>query len=239
MFHEESKIEGHRMVKETWVDPSTWPKEWIEIKDKTYPRFLKLQLPADDIPIQINLGEALHQRASIRDKSNTPLRIEELATILRNSLSFRKHEGNVVNYARRVYPSAGARFPLECYIIAINVKGVPAGLYHYELRQDQLALLVKGSLHKEIHDIFGHDLAEARAIMVLTAQMDRNIIKYGERGYRFALFEAGHLMQNICLVSTSIGIPMTPIGGFADEMLSRLLDLDESNEITLYTCVLP
>src|SRR4029078_10628917 len=49
--------------------------------------------------------------------------------------------------------------------------------------------------------------------------------KYGERAHRLLTLEAGHLMQNLCLLSESLGLSTIPLGGF--------LESDIANEIKL------
>jgi SagB-type dehydrogenase family enzyme len=55
--------------------------------------------------------------------------------------------------------------------------------------------------------------------------------KYGDRAARFLLLEAGHLMQNLCLLSTTLGLCTVPLGGFFEEELRRLLDLPGTDEV--------
>jgi nitroreductase len=56
-------------------------------------------------------------------------------------------------------------------------------------------------------------------------------LKYGERGERFLLLEAGHLMQNLCLVSTSLGHCTVPLGGFLERAIERELRLPEYDRV--------
>jgi len=59
-------------------------------------------------------------------------------------------------------------------------------------------------------------------------------LKYGERGYRFLLFEAGHIMQNLLLVASALGVSALPIGGFVDAELDSALGIDGLDEVSLY-----
>jgi nitroreductase len=45
------------------------------------------------------------------------------------------------------------------------------------------------------------------------------------RAERFLLLEAGHLMQNLCLVSTSLGLVTIPLGGFLEDEIAMELCL--------------
>ena len=47
----------------------------------------------------------------------------------------------------------------------------------------------------------------------------RTRFKYGLRGYRFALLEAGHVMQNAVLAAAALALPALPVGGFYDRRL--------------------
>jgi SagB-type dehydrogenase family enzyme len=62
--------------------------------------------------------------------------------------------------------------------------------------------------------------------------------KYGERGYRYALLDAGHLAQNILLCCSSLGLAAMPTCAFADDELNELLGLDGCNEAAIYAIAL-
>jgi SagB-type dehydrogenase family enzyme len=79
----------------------------------------------------------------------------------------------------------------------------------------------------------------ATAATCLPGSSARTSCKYGDRGYRFGLIEAGHAAQNLALVGTALGIGITPVGGFADEPLRRLLGVFQGDELVAHTMVLP
>jgi SagB-type dehydrogenase family enzyme len=62
----------------------------------------------------------------------------------------------------------------------------------------------------------------------------RSRFKYGLRGYRFTLLEAGHLVQNVLLSCTALGLAAVPIGGFYDRPVDELLGVDGVNESVVY-----
>ena len=47
---------------------------------------------------------------------------------------------------------------------------------------------------------------EANLIFFLSAIFNRSQKKYGPRGYRYILFEAGHVAQNLCLVAAEFNL---------------------------------
>ena len=59
-------------------------------------------------------------------------------------------------------------------------------------------------------------------------------VKYGERGYRFCLLEAGHIAQNLLLAASAEGLAALPIGGFIDDELNEMAGLDGVEAAVLY-----
>jgi nitroreductase len=76
-------------------------------------------------------------------------------------------------------------------------------------------------------------LSEAAAVIVLTGISAKSRLKYGERGYRFTLLEAGHIAQNALLTASALMLDACPFGGFIDD-LDRLLGIDGLDEVSLY-----
>ena len=70
--------------------------------------------------------------------------------------------------------------------------------------------------------------------LALSAVFWRSRFKYGLRGYRFVLLEAGHAVQNLLLCAAGLGIAALPVGGYYDRRLEALLDLDGVDEAVVY-----
>jgi SagB-type dehydrogenase family enzyme len=80
---------------------------------------------------------------------------------------------------------------------------------------------------------------EAAALCVLlVGNFPRTKFKYGERGYRFALLEAGHLAQNILLIAEALGLGALPVGGYVDAHLNALVGVDGCEQAVLYGVVI-
>jgi SagB-type dehydrogenase family enzyme len=58
-------------------------------------------------------------------------------------------------------------------------------------------------------------------------------MKYSDRGYRFALIEAGHAAQNLSLIAEALKLKCCSIGGFLDDELADILELS-GDELALY-----
>lgn len=226
-FHNSTKI---TKLSKPAKKNEVWPKEWIEVNYKGYPRFTKIPLSRVFIDSSISLSNVLRQRHSNREFGNIPLSKNKLSTLLFQSAGLkiigREDRGN------RFYPSAGARYPLEIYPIIFNVDGFENGCYHYHLRSNSLEYLWSyPDFKKRVLSYFNQSwVKNSSLLLVVTSIFWRAEIKYGNRSYRNTLIEAGALTQNIYLVSEALNIKCCSIGGFADDGLHDLLDLDGEQE---------
>jgi len=217
-------------------DSKKWPESWTKAHFKTYPRFKTLSLQNTGMD---EIQKLVHNRRSIRNFNRKMLSYRDLSYILYSSCGLIHTDGNF-DHTRRPYPSAGARYPLEIYSIALNVQGLKRGLYHYNVRDNTLELLLEKVSSRWILDVFGKQdwLLSASVIFIITAVLDRTRIKYGDRGYRLALLEAGHMGQNICIFAAKRGLGTCPLAGYVDAEIDRLLDIQLGRETTVYAIAL-
>lgn len=139
-------------------------------------------------------------------------------------------------FLRRGVPSAGGLYPLELYLLIRNVTGLADGIYHFDAREPALELVLAGDWRPEAADIFytWPFIAEANLVVCIGAMFPRSQKKYGPRGYRYILLEAGHVAQNLCLAAVETGLATLCMGGFRDGALNRLLGLDPRREGIVY-----
>ncbi|MBP9020920.1 MAG: nitroreductase family protein, partial [Syntrophobacterales bacterium] len=79
-------------------------------------------------------------------------------------------------------------------------------------------------------------IRDAPATVVIAVVFERVTVKYGSRGERYAMIEAGHAAQNILLQATSMGLDSVPVGAFHDERVRQVLDLpDDHRPVYLVT----
>ena len=181
------------------------------------------------------LGEVMARRRSERPDVLRPVRLRDLATLLAASYAAAPRGRGL----RRPVPSAGALYPLEVYVVAPAVTGVEPGVYHYDPFHRRLALLGSLRFADLRESLVDPTLADgAAALLVVTGVFWRSRFKYGARGYRFTLLEAGHLVQNAVLASTDLELHALPLGGFHDVLLDRLVGADGLDESSLYALVL-
>ena len=193
-------------------------------------RFTHLEgcvLPPPSFP-ETSLDRALHERRSRPPAPGSTLTLAELSGLLAaaNGLTF---EGT-----RRHVPSGGALYPLEVYVLAPRVRALARGAYHFDPYANRLARV--GPLRARFEEslVDPSVAARAAALLVLTAVFWRSRVKYGLRGYRFALLEAGHAVQNAILVATGSGLAALPVGGYYDTLVESLLGVDGVDEAVVH-----
>ncbi len=208
---------------------------------KEYPRAQRVNLPRPQMSAR-TLWSALENRQSTREFSPAGITLSGLAALLNPLGIITRVPGRrfrAWTETRRMYPSAGALYPIEAYVAVLDCSGLEQGIYHYNVKRNCLELLSSGSARDELVHATGETWAgEASVAIVLTAVFDRTQRKYGERGYRYILLEAGHAMQNICLVAEALQLGLCPCGGFVDHDINALLELNESVEAALYLALI-
>ncbi|MGC8564589.1 MAG: SagB/ThcOx family dehydrogenase [Fervidicoccaceae archaeon] len=186
---------------------------------------IKLPLPKRISPITVE--ESMLMRRSVRSFTKDPLTWEEISMLLWSGGGAVEEEG-----FKRTVPSAGATYPLEYYClfgddsIASEPKA-PAGIYRYKWEDHSLELHINGDRRKELAlaSLNQKFISEAPFSIVIAAEYGRTTDYYGERGYRYVHFEAGHAGQNIYLMATSLGLGTVAVGAFDDDTVKKLLGI--------------
>lgn len=225
-YHEESAIKALEGVKRPV------PNSWVKMSFKQYFRFSFKPLCPRTVA-DLSLSDALRCRKSIRDFSTRPVSFEQISTLLYFSAGIKRRVRSRTSKVAsqvplRFYPSAGARYPIETYVIVLRSDKLRRGVYHYNVKRNGLELVFPVVPRKDIKGIFVDNwVSSAPIIVVLGAVFQRTQVKYGERGYRYTLIEAGHICQNMLLVAASIGLGACPLGGFLDDKLNLLIGNSE------------
>ena len=194
------------------------------------PEAVKLPRPA--YTGEVSLEKALLNRRSVRDYKDEPLSLEEASQLLWAAQGVTDPRG------LRTAPSAGALYPLEVYLVAGKVSGLPAGVYKYRPQGHALVKVADGDKRAELSGagLGQASIAKGAAVMVLCAVYERTARKYGDRAERYAHFEVGCASQNIYLQAVSLNLGTVFIGAFHDDKVKEVLNMAD-DERTL--CVMP
>lgn len=198
--------------------------QWMQSPFKEYLSAQKIPLP---IPSELTMsaGEAL-----VKPDGDTPfgkekLHVEELSSLLYFS-------AGVTKEGRRPFPSADCLYPLEIYAAIPDATGCEPGLYHYNAKHHLLEFLFE--TEASLKESIPKKMEEAGAVFFISSVFERTSLKYGDRGYRYALIETGHLVQNMVIAAKALHLLAIATGEFMDDRINALLGLDGVEEAVLF-----
>jgi SagB-type dehydrogenase family enzyme len=243
-FHENSKLSPHERHSIFALPPSdaTVVRAMNRLRTvKPYRDCAKLALPTN-LPTCDEAFEHLAQRrTTARGFDGSSIELAQLAKVLHFSYGITRDNADN-NFPRpfRAVPSGGALYPLNIYVYAARVQGTEPGMYHFDPEERNLDVLWQRDDLGTIRGfLFQPELAQdAAAVLFVSATFLRSTFKYSDRGYRFALIEAGHVGQNVLLSAHALGLAAAPIGGYLDRAVDRYLRLDGLNESVIYVLLL-
>lgn len=214
-------------------DPKNWPEDWKKVHFKGYPRLPAIKLPSPFIDKKIPFIDVFSRRKSNREFSGQGIGFQEISSLLFYSCGVREKVNNSISF--RFYPSAGARYPLEIYPILLRGnREINQGVYHYHVRTHSLEILFASSFKRSLFRCFSQPWIKKAAMLVaISAVFFRTETKYGTRSYRYIMSESGHLSQNLYLTSTALKLGCCSIGGYRDNDLDKILDIDGLEESTI------
>jgi SagB-type dehydrogenase family enzyme len=186
-----------------------------------------------------SLGHALLRRRTCREFRPGELSrsVVEKVTVLTFGRLGWLDGGAYGKLLHRAAPSGGARHPVECYLVALNVRGLRRGVYHYSVRDNVLVALPNEVSREQVARFMKgqRGLADASALFLMSAVFGRTQWKYREpRAYRVLLLDLGHICQNLLLVATSLGAGVFCTAAFDDDAIDRYLGLDGVSEGVMY-----
>ena len=209
---------------------------------KRYPRARRVELPsATSLACDMTLHRALERRRTTRDFAARPVDFAALAEVIRRTFGQTGWiDGGILGkLLAKTSPSAGARHPIECYVLAWRVDGLKPGLYHYSVADDSLELLAKGDHRRLAAAIAGSQqwITRAAFLCVMTVVVQRGFWKYSSAdAYRNFLLDAGHLAQTFVLLATNLGLGAFTTAALSERRIELLLGIDGVAELPIYLC---
>jgi len=188
----------------------------------------------------VPFAHVLETRKSRRHFDNTPLAADVLSEFLfrtsRIKAEFPRDPMNPRSYesTSRPYPSGGASYDLETYLVVRACDGVPEGVYVYAVNEHTLVRisefthLAKHLLTEALMSTGGTDLAPV--LIVLVSRFQRLAWKYRGISYATTLKNVGVLVQTMYLVATSMGLAACAVGSGNSRLFGQLANLEALKE---------
>ncbi|OPY31856.1 MAG: Nitroreductase family protein [Methanomassiliicoccales archaeon PtaU1.Bin124] len=199
---------------------------------KEYPGMERLQLPPPG-PMAMPLGEAMARRQSVRTYSSEMLTKQEISDLVYCVSGINRRERG---RELRNVPSAGALYPIETYICVNRAEAMAPSIYHYHVRSHSLDLVTPGPAGAKLASaaLDQRMLEECSVAFIWTAVFGRQTWKYGQRAYRYASLDAGHMGQNLALACAALGLGCCHVAAFYDDEVNALLSVDGVEESAIY-----
>ncbi len=193
---------------------------------------LSQRSPANDLPAL----EAISLCGAAPAAEAAEERIPDLATLSRTlylsaGITKRKrYPGGETLF--RAYPNTGALHHIDLYLVAGELPGLSAGVYHFSPHDFALRSLRGGDYRAVLVEASGRnpDLVRAPVIIASASTYWRNAWKYQARAYRHCFWDGGTLHANLLAVAGSEKLEPRLVMGFADRPVERLLGLDPERE---------
>jgi SagB-type dehydrogenase family enzyme len=188
-----------------------------------------MKLPPPKREGAISVEQAIGQRRTVRAFSRKTLHPEQLSQLL-----WAAQGTTAVGGFKRAAPSAGALYPMDVYAVLGPgcVSRMEGGVYHFDPQDHALSLVDQRDPRDEVARACLSQMwmAKAPLFLVITAEYQRITGKYGDRGERYAIMEAGHIAQNIFLQAEALGLKTGIVGAYHDEKLIEIINLPPTHE---------
>nr|WP_321351155.1 SagB/ThcOx family dehydrogenase [uncultured Methanoregula sp.] len=189
----------------------------------------RIKLP--DIPVR----KAIESYEPVGFFPRSSMDLKQLSYLLWCTQGFRKIVAETIEI--RNSPSSGSRNPLETYFVAGEVEGLETGLYRYLPKSHSIvAERIDTGITLEMSTAsLNFKLTTRAAVTFLWVAIPyRTVWAVGNRGYRSALIEAGHVCQSLILAAAGLGLQVAPIDLFHDELVTTLAKLDPETQWPVY-----
>ena len=188
-----------------------------------------MHLPDTILDGNISLERAIHKRRTIRSFESRALTLKQLSQLLWSAQGITGTGG-----FKRAAPSAGALYPMDIYgaVGEDCIEGLNPGVYLYDSATHSVSLIQKGDSRRDIAmaSLGQMWMSYAPITFVITAEYSRIMGKYGQRGVRYAMIEAGHIGQNIFLQSQAMGLEAGIVGAFEDQKVIQVMGIKKTHE---------
>ncbi|MFM7165724.1 MAG: SagB/ThcOx family dehydrogenase [Planctomycetaceae bacterium] len=206
--------------------------ESFAVECRTYPGYPRFALPT----VKGRFGPSL-DKSLVTRRSRQHLKVDfPAASTLARLLRFA--HGDIAAHHRGPVPSAGGLQALELYLATWNDSWLPAGVFHYD-RSGHFLSQVNACCDAEqwrSNIPSSRRLTGGALVWIIVGETLRVRSKYGSRADRFLLLEAGHLMQNLCLLSGSVGLVTVPQGACFEHWIAGQLMLQRTDAV-LYAAI--
>jgi SagB-type dehydrogenase family enzyme len=176
-------------------------------------------LPKPDVIGKVTLEQAIAQRRSVREYAPGALTLAEISQLMWVAQGITGPDG------KRATPSARAVYPLQVWLVAHEITGLPAGLYRYEPKEHVLTLVTPGAQRDSLAAAArGQEMLQrAAAVVAVIGDSTLAATRFRGNAERWLGMEAGFVVQDVYLECTALGLGTVMVGGFDERAVRRAL----------------
>lgn len=200
-----------------------------------------------------SLWTVLENRRSLRRHGDPPPTLREVGWFLHRVAAVREmrrggldpgvgeEPGTWEEATVRSYPSGGARYPLEIYLVVRRCQGLDQGVYRYAPGSHGLERVGGEHAARLLYAPYPWSWSVAddppdgspQLLLLLTARIRRTTLRYDGIAYSLILKEVGALMQSMYLVATAMGLASCALGCGSDTVLPGIIGTSFLEEPTV------
>lgn len=136
------------------------------------------------------------------------------------------------NYTRGT-ASGGGLYPIELYLVADDLGGLPNGIYHHCEARSSLQRTRVGRYGPALCASWDGVARQGVCHLVLTARLWKNVFKYKNFGYQVITADCGAMLASLLQALGDLGIAATVRFNFADRQVADLMALDIDAEVPM------
>jgi SagB-type dehydrogenase family enzyme len=180
-------------------------------------------LPKPEMKSKVTVEEALARRRSVRSYKSEPLTLQQVSQLLWAAQGITEPTKGL-----RTAPSAMALYPLRLYLVAGDVKDLPAGVYRYIPQGHKLELVSSGDQRSALGRMPAMRAAPAHILYAA----DYSVIekRIGTKNTTWVDIEIGHSAQNVLLEEVALGLCGVGMGGIDKASIKSTLKLPDNEE---------
>lgn len=211
------------------------PPDPVAVFRRDHIASIALPFPSPDSLRQLTLGEVMDSRCSVRKHAAGGLSISQLGSFLHSCFFVRgMWKNGEIEFTKRPYPSGGASYDLEVYLLVSRVAGLAAGTYHYDPFHHALGMLTPDNeLMRAMLDDSYRASAETcypDVLLVLASRFRRVTWKYSGMAYATILKNLGVVYGTMYTVATALRLAPCALGLGDSDKFSRLTGIDYYEE---------
>jgi SagB-type dehydrogenase family enzyme len=181
-------------------------------------------LPKPDLKGKVTLERAITERRSVREYAPGPLALADVSQLMWAAQGITSADGK-----KRAVPSARAVYPIQVWLLAMDVTGLPAGIYRYEPQGHALAPMKPGDPRAALVAATPRQamMETAAAVVAVVGDSVLATEKFGPNTARWLGMEAGFAVQEVYLMATARGLGTVMVGGFQPALVAPVLGLPD------------